>query len=620
MTISVDQGKSGWGNYVLYGTKEKPRDTEKVFLVNGDVALTERLANQNDTENKYYRIVISLDDKYSNETAIERIDEAFKLFMHGYKEDEYNYSIVLHQDTEHTHAHIMIPKQNMLTGQELQLYYDKVDRQRKELIQDFISLKYGMKIARESNQQLIASDKELAFENWRETYNKPKFEFSLRDSKAKKLVEQEIYSIVEKCNNDGILNSLDDVKTLIQDTTGLTVIKADFDRKKSFHYFTIQDNDGKKTRVRGELFSEDFWKESQEERQQQLSNNERKFSTDELRLKDVQKALTKEQRKRREKLYDLFSKNREKAELENQHILNNKEFNNEKFTSTAITKSELEIDRAEPRIERDESIDEFKASAYEVSFRSFKRESEDLVSRARKTSENLPRLLQSSATAVLEKDTAVISRLNRQHQLIRLRKQRIAELKEQYAIRIRERREQKSTIIGKIRELIKTNIIDRIKQSELIRRARKEIMRIGELKQYHEPFRDEITKYQDQLVAAMKNRTVSSELFSSIDILEDTLKKHTIELIDEKLLERPKVHFKKQDVSEKLDEYNSKENKEEYFKSLDEAHTMLKSLQDESTESKRNKEAMERETKTIKEMERKIQARKERSSDYSMSR
>ena len=61
MIINITSGSSGWGNYVLYGTKDKPRDSDKVQLIEGDIALGDRLSESNNYEESYYKIVLSFD-------------------------------------------------------------------------------------------------------------------------------------------------------------------------------------------------------------------------------------------------------------------------------------------------------------------------------------------------------------------------------------------------------------------------------------------------------------------------------------------------------------------------------------------------------------------------------
>lgn len=98
-------------------------------------------------------MVLSFDKKVEKETAL-AVYEDFKESFCRFKRDEYHIDTVLHTDTEYDHFHMRVPKQNLKTDTHLQLYMDKSDRPRKELIQDHLSLKYGFEIAREKNESI----------------------------------------------------------------------------------------------------------------------------------------------------------------------------------------------------------------------------------------------------------------------------------------------------------------------------------------------------------------------------------------------------------------------------------------------------------------------------------
>ena len=121
MTVHITSGSSGWGNYVLYGTKDKPRDSEKVELIEGDIELGDRLCESNNYEESYYKIVLSFDRKVEKETALAVYEDFKKEFFVGLKADEYHIDTVLHRDTDYDHFHMRIPKQNLVTDTHLQL-------------------------------------------------------------------------------------------------------------------------------------------------------------------------------------------------------------------------------------------------------------------------------------------------------------------------------------------------------------------------------------------------------------------------------------------------------------------------------------------------------------------
>ena len=194
MTINIESGSSGWGNYVLYGTKDKPRDSEKVQFLEGDIALGDRLSQSNNYEESYYKILLAFEGKPSDEVIKSAYEDFKKEFFVGFKRDEYHIDAVVHKDTDNYHIHCRVPKQNLLTDTHLQLFMDKIDRPRKQLIQDHISLKYGFEIAREKDRKIFKEEntKINIINQWREEHNQKPFDLKSKD--GQKEAENQINS------------------------------------------------------------------------------------------------------------------------------------------------------------------------------------------------------------------------------------------------------------------------------------------------------------------------------------------------------------------------------------------------------------------------------------------
>ncbi len=175
MTINITSGSSGWGNYVLYGTKDKPRDSEKVQFLEGDIGVGDRLSESNNYEESYYKIVLAFEGKPDDEVIKNAYEDFKKEFFVGFNRDEYHIDAVIHKDTDNYHIHCRVPKQNLKTDTHLQLYMDKIDRPRKQLIQDHISLKYGFAIARETNREVFKEQAHEYINKWREVHNQKTF-------------------------------------------------------------------------------------------------------------------------------------------------------------------------------------------------------------------------------------------------------------------------------------------------------------------------------------------------------------------------------------------------------------------------------------------------------------
>jgi len=301
MTISFQTGNSGWANYVINGTAQEPRDKSKIEIIDNDPFFVEQIASQNKFSGEYYKGVISVEKKITNQEMKEIWEEFKKELFVGYKKDEYIVSAVIHQDKDYTHIHFDVPKQNLLTGQHLQLYMHGVDTKRMDLIADDIAIRHNLK-TKEEIKPTIKPTKEYSFEKQRAERNQEPFKFTLVSKKDKALAQQQVTELLKE--NIESINSLDEIKAFIHTNTDLKVIKTDFDRKKKFHYITIQDTNDKKTRVQGDLFSDDFFKQPKEQQMQQLQINHKTFSEveKEAYAKQVRSNLKREREKRFKKV------------------------------------------------------------------------------------------------------------------------------------------------------------------------------------------------------------------------------------------------------------------------------------------------------------------------------
>lgn len=313
MIININSGSSGWGNYVLYGTKKKPRDNSKVELLDGDISLGDYYSKNNKYEDSYYTVVLGFKGKPSKE-VIEGAYNDFKVhFFKGLSEDEYHIDAVIHYDTDDTHIHARIPKQNLLTNTHLQLYYDKIDRPRKELIQDYISLKYGLEIARETNKEIVREQSHEYINKWREERNQEPFNFS--NKKGKDLAEKQINSYISDLITSNLIEKREDITTILEEL-GLEVIKENgLDIKKDFAYATVQNETGK-MRIKGEFYNDRFWQHNAKDRRTQIESNQRiKEHTEPTheRFTRVQRELRKANEKRYNRVTELFRTARERA-------------------------------------------------------------------------------------------------------------------------------------------------------------------------------------------------------------------------------------------------------------------------------------------------------------------
>lgn len=321
MTINITSGSSGWGNYVLYGTKEKPRDTDKVQLLEGDIALGDRLSQSNNYEESYYKIVLAFEGKPDDEVIKSAYEDFKKEMFIGFKRDEYHIDAVVHKDTDNYHIHARVPKQNLLTDTHLQLYMDKIDRPRKQLIQDHISLKYGFNIAREQNREIFKEESHEYINKWRAEQKQKPFNFSSKEGKAE--AEKQINGYLSDLIKTGLIEKREDITTTLQEL-GLKVEKENgLDIKKDFAYTTVSNETGK-LRIKGEIHNDRFYEHNAKDRNSQINDNQRiieQREPNQERAERVRKELNRANEKRYNKVTDLFKVARARATAEHSKTL-----------------------------------------------------------------------------------------------------------------------------------------------------------------------------------------------------------------------------------------------------------------------------------------------------------
>jgi len=306
MIINVKSGSGGFAKYVLEGTNANPRDKSKIEAI-GDPFFVEKIAKLQGSG--YFRILVSAEKKLSNAEMKQILDEALKNIFIGLNPDEYTYSAVLHQDTDHSHWHIIVSKKNLLTGQQLRLYMQGVDTKRFQALQDYIALKHNLKTIKETKQTTKST--KYAFEKQRAERGQKPFIFTFINRKERKKTEQELHQLLK--DNIKQYNSLNEMKQFIEKNSNLKVVNNGHDRKKDFHYITVQDKNGKKLRVKGEMFAESFFTEHKIKQKALITLNYKPIGNRERLLNEVRAILRQENEKRYKTVQKLFKKGRERA-------------------------------------------------------------------------------------------------------------------------------------------------------------------------------------------------------------------------------------------------------------------------------------------------------------------
>jgi hypothetical protein len=219
-------------------------------------------------------------------------------FMHGFKDNEYHLDMVEHTDTDHLHYHARIPKINLLTNTQLKLYYHKTDLSYKKAVIDDICQRHGLVTGQEMKRAMPNSMEKLErVEKWREEHGQKAL--NLSTPKIKRATEKKVSDYIAEGVRAGLFNTLNDVENELG-ILGVNIVNKGYDKGKQFHYLTIENESGK-MRVKGDIYSAEFYQLTREDRSKSVSNNKSIATRDDdvgAGGKDVKHTLQRERIKR----------------------------------------------------------------------------------------------------------------------------------------------------------------------------------------------------------------------------------------------------------------------------------------------------------------------------------
>lgn len=268
MIIQISGGDTGWSNYVLNGTKDKPRNQDLIPILRGNLELGDKIVNTGKWNQNAYHIVLSFKGRVDKEIIENVLDDFETNFMVGLDGSEYHLDAVLHTDTDDDHVHIRIPKLNLVTQTQLRLYFDKKDRKRLEILRDFLDIKYDLQSPKD-NIKLIKEEKDFIINKWRDELHQKPFNFSTKV--ARKETEKTILSSILISHELAKINDIEDLTKWFE-ARELKVEKYGYDTPNSFHYTTVSSNTVK-IRIKSEIFSEDFWRLDRDQRLELIAKN-----------------------------------------------------------------------------------------------------------------------------------------------------------------------------------------------------------------------------------------------------------------------------------------------------------------------------------------------------------
>lgn len=245
MIILVNSGSGNLGNYLINGNNNN-RDHEKIKVIDGDFELSQQISDSLKYKDKHFHFILSAKEKLDNEKLESIYDDFKKELLEAYEDDEVNVGAVIHNDTNHSHVHVMVPKVNLLTNTKLDLYYHKRDVKRFELISDMINDKYDLEspknIAQSNTDKFKSQTK-----NW-----KPNT--SIIKNKKDKLEFEELLLNHIDDSKDTLFSNHNELINHLQNDLNLNISKVGYDYKVDDFYITLQ-HENSKQRIFSPLFN-----------------------------------------------------------------------------------------------------------------------------------------------------------------------------------------------------------------------------------------------------------------------------------------------------------------------------------------------------------------------------
>ncbi len=318
MKISVKSGGTGkgWSNYVTRKyVKLSKEERSKITLLSGNTKLGDSIIKSSSYKENSTTLVLSFKGKVSDDKAKAVNEEFKKLFMSGFDEREYHYEAVLHQDTSNTHIHIRIPTKNLLTDTQLRLYYHDKHKNFINAIRDYLIIKHELPQPTQEHKQVfsVQSKKERLIQEQRAKEGRKSFDFSKK--KGRDEAKNYIANYISEIHESGFIKDFDDLKEVVK-WLKLDIVKIGKDITGDFNYFTVQDSTGKKIRLTGEIYNEQFWEHSREDRAEQIRANRILSRTSDgarTSLEEAEQRLKREIEKRKEEVRKRYEPSRRRS-------------------------------------------------------------------------------------------------------------------------------------------------------------------------------------------------------------------------------------------------------------------------------------------------------------------
>lgn len=235
----------------------KKHDREDARELKGDIRLTQSIAEQADYSQQVTVGCLSFEEKNIPEKQKEELIERFEqTFFAGLEKEDYSIAWIEHTDKDRLELNFYIANVELSSNKRLKPYFHKSDFHLKDSFQNVINQEYGFSDPHDiEKRQLLRQDKAL--------------------NKTAKEIQDATHEFIKEEIESGNITSRDEVIDLLDKAYGISRVTPEAISFKN-------PNGGRNIRLKGEFYSERFYKDDQglsrdlekSERSKEKRNNE----------------------------------------------------------------------------------------------------------------------------------------------------------------------------------------------------------------------------------------------------------------------------------------------------------------------------------------------------------
>jgi len=246
-------------NYLLNERVEN----ETAKCVFGNPELTKKIIFSIENDYKFSAGVMTFEEHINKKQRDEIIEHFRKTFFPGLKENQYNLLVVEHTDKNRSELHFIIPRIELSTGLAYNAYFVDRDFKKKDLFQDYINAKYNLTSPHQIEKKEI---------------------FKINTSNKKEL-QAFVDNFIKEQLEKGTISNAGELKEALE--------KLGFSINRQGKSYIGLEIEGKKFRMKGEVYGKDFRdirevRRKQEELQaKHIPSNDAEFKKIEQKLEEI---------------------------------------------------------------------------------------------------------------------------------------------------------------------------------------------------------------------------------------------------------------------------------------------------------------------------------------------